>query len=94
MLWIPQYLSVLMMFLVLLYFSMKNHYLPVIIILEVISLFALMISITMCFLVMESPNCFFLILTLLVCEAAMGLSILLSVMKINGNDKISSLLSW
>nr|BBA10517.1 NADH dehydrogenase subunit 4L [Oospira aenigmatica] len=83
-----QYLSVLLMVMTVLFFSTKNHYLTSILILEVITLLSLVISVSMCYMVKEGFNSFFLILTLLVCEAAFGLSILLSVVKTEGNDYI------
>nr|BBA10403.1 NADH dehydrogenase subunit 4L [Euphaedusa spinula]BBA10490.1 NADH dehydrogenase subunit 4L [Euphaedusa spinula] len=90
------YLNILTLLLVLmfyLYLNTMTHFLSALLYLEVMMFLSLMMVIIICLLVTGSIDSFLLILTLAVCEAALGLAILLSFLKVNGNDYIHTKMS-
>nr|BBA10841.1 NADH dehydrogenase subunit 4L [Zaptyx kotoshoensis] len=85
------YLMLLM--LLLLYFSFFNvtkHYISSLMILESMVLVLILISLSMVLTLSEGLAIYMWVLTLSVCEAAMGLSLLMSLLKVNSNDYVNS----
>nr|BBA10298.1 NADH dehydrogenase subunit 4L [Euphaedusa aculus] len=73
-----------------LYTQTKSHYLIVLLYLEVMMLISLMLVNIVSLMVSGSVMAFLLVMTLAVGEAAFGLGMLLSLIKLNGNDFIKS----
>nr|BBA10082.1 NADH dehydrogenase subunit 4L [Stereophaedusa stereoma] len=84
------FLFLLMVLLLLFLFNTKMHYLRAFLILEALMLNALVISIFVLSAVQINPFIFLLLLTFAVCEAGIGLSLLLTYIKMNGSDSIKS----
>nr|BBA10814.1 NADH dehydrogenase subunit 4L [Thaumatoptyx cf. aptyx RM-2016] len=82
------FMLLLLLFLYL--FSVQKHFLSILIILEAMVLLLLIFSLGFTSLLMNSMGIYLWLLTLSVCEAAMGLTLLVSVMKLNGSDMIFS----
>nr|BBA10607.1 NADH dehydrogenase subunit 4L [Atractophaedusa antibouddah] len=82
-------MSLLMVWMSILFFTVQYHYLNCLLILESIMLFALTMILYLYFNAMTSGSMFLLILTLAVCEAALGLVLLVSYVKLSGNDYMS-----
>nr|BBA10406.1 NADH dehydrogenase subunit 4L [Hemiphaedusa aff. amoena RM-2016] len=83
-------LSMLMVFTSFLFFWIKNQYLSALLILEALNLLALLFFIYFSLLFCEGISVFLMVMTLSVCEGALGLTLLLSVVKIHGNDMFST----
>nr|BBA10748.1 NADH dehydrogenase subunit 4L [Zaptyx daemonorum] len=78
----------LCVFLHLYLFFIKNHLLSSLLVLEAMVLMLLLITISFSYLVLESLSLFLFVLTLSVCEAALGLTLLICFVKVNGSDHI------
>nr|BBA10667.1 NADH dehydrogenase subunit 4L [Zaptyx cladoptyx] len=72
-------------------FTIKSHFLSSLLTLEAMVLLLLLFTISFSFYLLESLSVFLFVLTLSVCEATMGLTLLISLVKSKGNDKINSL---
>nr|BBA10439.1 NADH dehydrogenase subunit 4L [Solitariphaedusa miyoshii]BBA10505.1 NADH dehydrogenase subunit 4L [Solitariphaedusa miyoshii]BBA10751.1 NADH dehydrogenase subunit 4L [Solitariphaedusa miyoshii] len=83
-------LSVLMVFLFFIFFYTKLHYLSALLILEACMLIALLLCMCVVFNSFGTSSLFLTIMTLGVCEAALGLTVLLSYIKVKGNDYIQN----
>nr|BBA10385.1 NADH dehydrogenase subunit 4L [Megalophaedusa subulina] len=79
-------LSILL--LAILLFATQHHFLLCLLILECVVLVSLVLTIFILNNSAGSLNIFILVLTLGVCEASLGLSLLVSYIKMNGSDKI------
>nr|BBA10301.1 NADH dehydrogenase subunit 4L [Stereophaedusa hiraseana] len=88
MMYFNNFLFLLMVFLFFFFFNTKMHMLRAFLILEAIMLNTLVISIFILSSFQFEPFMFLLLLTFAVCEAGMGLSLLLTYMKITGSDLI------
>nr|BBA10460.1 NADH dehydrogenase subunit 4L [Stereophaedusa costifera] len=88
MMYFNSYLFLLMVLLFLFLFNTKGHFLRALLILEAIMLNALVISILFLGSLQYEPFMFLLLLTFAVVEAGMGLSLLLTYMKVSGSDMI------
>nr|BBA10169.1 NADH dehydrogenase subunit 4L [Stereophaedusa tryoni miyakejimana]BBA10598.1 NADH dehydrogenase subunit 4L [Stereophaedusa tryoni tryoni] len=86
------FLLFLMVLLVVFLFNTKIHYMRAILILEALMLTALLISFFILSLLHGEPFLFLLVLTFAVCEAALGLSLLLTYIKATGSDMINNVL--
>nr|BBA10343.1 NADH dehydrogenase subunit 4L [Hemiphaedusa koshikijimana] len=86
------FLFLLMVFLTLFLFNTKMHYLRAFLILEALMLNALVISIFTLSSVQINPFTFLILLTFAVCEAGIGLSLLLTYIKMTGSDSIKTTL--
>nr|BBA10103.1 NADH dehydrogenase subunit 4L [Stereophaedusa tabukii] len=86
------FLFLLMVLLFFIFFNTKMHFLRAFLILEALMLNALVITIFVFSSFMFNPFMFLLLLTFAVCEAGMGLSLLLTYIKLNGSDLIKSIL--
>nr|BBA10340.1 NADH dehydrogenase subunit 4L [Stereophaedusa moriyai] len=84
------FLFLLMVLLLFIFFNTKMHMLRALLILEALMLNALLISILMLGGLQFEPLMFLLLLTFAVAEAGMGLSLLLTFMKTTGSDLIKS----
>nr|BBA10016.1 NADH dehydrogenase subunit 4L [Stereophaedusa gouldi]BBA10166.1 NADH dehydrogenase subunit 4L [Stereophaedusa gouldi]BBA10391.1 NADH dehydrogenase subunit 4L [Stereophaedusa gouldi] len=84
------FLFFLMVLLLIFLFNTKIHYMRAILILEAMMLTALLISFYVLSLLHGEPFLFLLLLTFAVCEAALGLSLLLTYIKATGSDMIKS----
>nr|BBA10646.1 NADH dehydrogenase subunit 4L [Tyrannophaedusa mikado] len=83
-------LAMLLVLLAIIFFSNKRSFLSALLVLETIVLASLLISISLLWVWGNSLFLFVLLLTFGVCEAGMGLSLLLSYIKITGNAIISA----
>nr|BBA10571.1 NADH dehydrogenase subunit 4L [Megalophaedusa puellaris] len=83
-------LSLLMVFLLLLFFSYQSVYLNALLVLESMVLSSLVLSLFLLSTSMNNLYIFMLLLTLGVCEAGLGLSLLMSYIKITGSSYIMS----
>nr|BBA10178.1 NADH dehydrogenase subunit 4L [Stereophaedusa cymatodes] len=86
------FLFLLMVLLFLFLFNTKMNYLRAFLILEALMMNALVISVFVLSSIQINPFIFLLLLTFAVCEAGMGLSLLLTYIKMNGSDMIKSTL--
>nr|BBA10349.1 NADH dehydrogenase subunit 4L [Stereophaedusa ophidoon] len=84
------YLLLLMVFLMMIFFNTKLHFLRSFLVLEAMMLTALIITITMLSSFQTEPFMFLTLLTFAVIEAALGLSLLLSYIKITGSDSMNN----
>nr|BBA10109.1 NADH dehydrogenase subunit 4L [Stereophaedusa cymatodes] len=84
------FLFLLMVLLLLFLFNTKMNYLRAFLILEALMMNALVISVFVLSSIQFNPFIFLLLLTFAVCEAGMGLSLLLTYIKMNGSDLIKS----
>nr|BBA10202.1 NADH dehydrogenase subunit 4L [Stereophaedusa vasta] len=84
------FLFLLMVLLLFFLFNTKMHMLRALLILEAMMLNALVISIFVLGYLQLEPSLFLLLLTFAVCEAGMGLSLLLTYIKTTGSDMIKS----
>nr|BBA10253.1 NADH dehydrogenase subunit 4L [Oospira splendens] len=88
------FLTMLSLFLVvssLLFWKNKSYFISSLLILENMMLISLLILIFLSINVLGEHGLFLLVLTFSVAEAALGLSILVGYIKINGNQNISAL---
>nr|BBA10478.1 NADH dehydrogenase subunit 4L [Megalophaedusa dalli] len=83
-------LSIQMVTLFFLFFATKKLYLTALLILKSMLLTALVLSIFILSISSSSLCIFILLLTLAVCEAGLGLSVLMSYIKITGGNYIQS----
>nr|BBA10508.1 NADH dehydrogenase subunit 4L [Megalophaedusa aurantiaca] len=83
-------LAMLLVFFSYIIFSTKKYILSSLLVLEAFVLLSLILSISFMDLSGYSLSFFILLLTFGVCEAGLGLSLLLSYIKASGNDVISS----
>nr|BBA10148.1 NADH dehydrogenase subunit 4L [Stereophaedusa vasta] len=90
MLYFNNFLFLLMVLMLFFLFNTKMHMLRGLLILEAMMLNALMMSIFILGNLQLEPYLFLLLLTFAVCEAGMGLSLLLTYIKIVGSDSIKS----
>nr|BBA10304.1 NADH dehydrogenase subunit 4L [Stereophaedusa japonica] len=88
MMFFNNYLFLLMVFLFFFLFNTKGHLLRALLILETMMLNALVISVNFLGSLQYEPFMFLLLLTFAVVEAGMGLSLLLTYMKVSGGDTI------
>lgn len=74
----------------------KSHIIVLLLILECIILILLVYLFFILIEITSNPNIFLLILSFRACEAALGLSILVSLMRYYGNDSINTIirLKW
>nr|BBA10799.1 NADH dehydrogenase subunit 4L [Zaptyx noviluna] len=72
------------------FYSVYSHLLSTLIILEAMVLFLLLFTVSYTMFNMEGLTIYLFTLTLSVCEASLGLSLLMSFVKMKGNDLISS----
>nr|BBA10205.1 NADH dehydrogenase subunit 4L [Stereophaedusa nugax] len=86
------FLTLLMVLLLLFFFNTKTHYMRAFLILEAMMLTALLISFYVLSLLQVEPFLFLLLLTFAVCEAGLGLSLLLTYIKTTGSDQIKNTL--
>nr|BBA10346.1 NADH dehydrogenase subunit 4L [Stereophaedusa azumai] len=84
------YLIMLMVFLMLIFFNTKLHFLRSFLVLEAMMLTALLVTITVLSMVQTEPFMFMTLLTFAVIEAGLGLSLLLSYVKITGSDSMKT----
>nr|BBA10664.1 NADH dehydrogenase subunit 4L [Stereophaedusa mima] len=84
------YLLLLMVVLMLILLNSKRHFMRAFLILEVMMLTALLITINMLSSVQLEPFMFLTLLTFAVIEAGLGLSLLLSYIKVTGSDVIKN----
>nr|BBA10553.1 NADH dehydrogenase subunit 4L [Zaptyx exodonta] len=76
-------------------YSNYFHYLSSLLILESMVLFLLVFMVSFSYVLLESLMIYLFVLTLSVCEAALGLTLLISLVKLKSNDLIYSCsLSW
>nr|BBA10280.1 NADH dehydrogenase subunit 4L [Stereophaedusa una] len=80
------YLLLLMVLFMFIFFNVKFHFLRAFLILEAMMLTALLITISLLSSVQTEPFMFLTLLTFAVIEAGLGLSLLLSFIKLTGND--------
>ena len=73
--------------------SYQNHTLNLLISLEALMLSLLLFTYSVFMLLGTSAHLFLVLLTFAACEAALGLSLLVSILRIRGNDSIISLRS-
>nr|BBA10217.1 NADH dehydrogenase subunit 4L [Zaptyx polita] len=88
-----KFLSLLMLMLIILYlylFTVFNSFLSTLMVLEAMVLITLIIISVFSFNLSEGINIFLIVLTLSVCEATLGLTLLISFVKFKGNDLINS----
>nr|BBA10580.1 NADH dehydrogenase subunit 4L [Zaptyx entospira] len=71
-------------------YSTYYHYLSALLILESMVLFLLVFMVTFSYCLLESLMIYCFVLTLSVCEAALGLTLMITLVKLKGNDLISS----
>nr|BBA10601.1 NADH dehydrogenase subunit 4L [Reinia nakadai] len=83
-------LSVLVVILLFRLQLVNKHFLSGLIVLEALSVVVLTLSLILMTLLNSTVSGFLIILTFAVCEAAIGLSLLLCYMKLNGSDLIKS----
>nr|BBA10292.1 NADH dehydrogenase subunit 4L [Megalophaedusa aratorum] len=83
-------LLALLMVVSLLFFYSRNHYLSALLFLEIMVLFSLVISFFLILDVMSQLTIYIMLLTLGVCEASLGLALLMSCLKENGSDLIKA----
>nr|BBA10235.1 NADH dehydrogenase subunit 4L [Stereophaedusa japonica] len=88
MMFFNSYLFLLMVLLYIFLFNTKVHLLRALLILETMMLNALVISVFFLSSLQYEPFMFLLLLTFAVVEAGMGLSLLLTYMKVSGGDMI------
>nr|BBA10382.1 NADH dehydrogenase subunit 4L [Zaptyx pattalus] len=81
---------ILLVVLHLFFMSTKKHLLAALLSLEAMVLILLIFSLSISFMILEGLNLYLFILTLSVSEAALGLALLMSYVKLKGSDLISS----
>nr|BBA10685.1 NADH dehydrogenase subunit 4L [Oligozaptyx hedleyi] len=74
-------------------YSIYNHYLSALLVMESMVLMLLVFTVTFSFILLDGLMIYLFVLTLSVCEAALGLTLLISLMKLSSNDMISNLSS-
>nr|BBA10829.1 NADH dehydrogenase subunit 4L [Hemiphaedusa aff. magaensis RM-2016] len=74
-------------------FSITHYFLSSLLVLEAMTLVLLILSIFFCFNLMEGYSMYLITLTLMVCDASIGLTVLVSFVKIHSNDLVSTLSS-
>nr|BBA10463.1 NADH dehydrogenase subunit 4L [Zaptyx stimpsoni strictaluna] len=72
------------------FFSTFKHYLSALLSLEAMILVLLVFVLTINFMFIEGLGIYMFVLTLSVCEAAVGLTLLISVVKFKSNDLINN----
>nr|BBA10262.1 NADH dehydrogenase subunit 4L [Stereophaedusa hemileuca hemileuca] len=80
----------LMVLILLFFFNTKNHFMVALLILETLMLITLVISIYLLSLLQIEPFMFLVLLTFAVCEAGLGLSLLLTYIKTTGSDMLKN----
>nr|BBA10277.1 NADH dehydrogenase subunit 4L [Zaptyx tantilla] len=70
-----------------------SRFLATLLSLEAMVLLLLIITISMSYTILESFSVYLFVLSLSVCEAALGLTLLVSLVKFKGNDMISNFTS-
>nr|BBA10703.1 NADH dehydrogenase subunit 4L [Zaptyx hyperoptyx] len=70
--------------------KIKLHFLGALLTLEAMVLFLLILTVSLSYSTLEGLNIYYFVLTLSVCEAAFGLTLLISVVKLKGSDLINS----
>nr|BBA10025.1 NADH dehydrogenase subunit 4L [Stereophaedusa goniopoma]BBA10466.1 NADH dehydrogenase subunit 4L [Stereophaedusa japonica]BBA10472.1 NADH dehydrogenase subunit 4L [Phaedusa pallens]BBA10778.1 NADH dehydrogenase subunit 4L [Stereophaedusa goniopoma] len=90
MMFFHNYLFLLMVLLLFFLFNTKGHLLRALLILEAMMLNALVISVLFLGSLQYEPFMFLFIMTFAVVEAGMGLSLLLTYMKVSGGDTIKA----
>nr|BBA10019.1 NADH dehydrogenase subunit 4L [Megalophaedusa proba caryostoma] len=86
----PLILLTLLFVLICSFFSIKKHFLAALLLLESIVLISLLITLFVLGFESGSLYIFIMVLTLGVCEAGLGLSLLISFIKITSTDLLSS----
>nr|BBA10691.1 NADH dehydrogenase subunit 4L [Stereophaedusa neniopsis]BBA10850.1 NADH dehydrogenase subunit 4L [Stereophaedusa neniopsis] len=86
-----KFLLLLMVMMFIFLYNTKTHFMVALLLMETIMLSALVMSIFMFSLSQFEPFIFLLLLTFAVCEAALGLSLLLTYIKVTGSDMINSM---
>nr|BBA10376.1 NADH dehydrogenase subunit 4L [Zaptyx dolichoptyx] len=81
---------VLLVFLHLYLFSTKFHFLGALLTLEAMVLILLVLTVSLSYWTLEGLNIYYFVLTLSVCEAAFGLTLLISIVKLKGSDLINA----
>nr|BBA10373.1 NADH dehydrogenase subunit 4L [Zaptyx oxypomatica] len=71
-------------------FSIRSYFLSSLMVLQAMVLTLLLFAVIFSFCLLEGLGVFLFILTLSVCEAALGLTLLISLVKLNGNDLINT----
>nr|BBA10823.1 NADH dehydrogenase subunit 4L [Zaptyx lushanensis] len=71
-------------------FTISSYFLSTLLTLEAMVLILLIFSVVFSFNLMEGLSMYLFILTLSVCEASIGLTLLISLVKVQGNDFIKS----
>nr|BBA10238.1 NADH dehydrogenase subunit 4L [Zaptyx inversiluna] len=85
------YFSVIMLVVIHIYFySIYSHLLSALMLLEAMVLFLLFFTVSFTINNLEGLTIYLFTLTLSVCEASLGLSLLMSMVKMKGNDLIKS----
>nr|BBA10085.1 NADH dehydrogenase subunit 4L [Zaptyx pinto] len=91
------YLMMFYLFLLLVFqlylFNTSSHFLTSLLVLESMVLSLLLFSLAFSYPIIEGLSIYVFILTLSVCEAALGLTILISLVKLKSNDMISNYIS-
>nr|BBA10244.1 NADH dehydrogenase subunit 4L [Stereophaedusa japonica] len=90
MMFFNNYLFLLMVLLFFFLYNTKGHFLRALLILEAMMLNALVISVLFLGSLQYEPFMFLFLLTFAVVEAGMGLSLLLTYMKVSGGDMIKT----
>nr|BBA10421.1 NADH dehydrogenase subunit 4L [Reinia masaoi] len=85
-------ISILMVILVFRLSFCKRHFLSMLILLESLMVVTLVFSLSVVLLLPNSMSSFLLVITFVVCEAAMGVALLLSYIQMNGSDLIGTLI--
>uniref|UniRef100_A0AB38ZHC2 NADH-ubiquinone oxidoreductase chain 4L n=1 Tax=Ledropsis sp. 1 XYW-2023a TaxID=3078463 RepID=A0AB38ZHC2_9HEMI len=73
---------------------MRKHTLMALISLEFMMMSALMVIMMYCLMTKSSLYTFMFMMTLLVCEGVLGLSIMVNMIRCQGNDFMNSMFSW
>nr|BBA10247.1 NADH dehydrogenase subunit 4L [Hemiphaedusa minuta] len=84
-------LAVLMVLLFIRFFNMQKHFLSALLLLESMVVIMLMSVLALMLLLNDTKVAWFLLVTFAVAEAALGLSMLISYIKINKNDYIKTM---
>nr|BBA10670.1 NADH dehydrogenase subunit 4L [Oligozaptyx hedleyi] len=71
-------------------YSIYYHFLSALLVLESMVLKLLVFTVTFSFILLEGLMIYLFVLTLSVCEAALGLTLLISLKKMSGKDMITS----
>nr|BBA10154.1 NADH dehydrogenase subunit 4L [Reinia hungerfordiana hungerfordiana] len=83
-------ISVLMVFLLIRLQFISKYYMSTLLVLESVMVVSLMITLYLSMKIFLGISVFLILLTFIVCEAALGLTLLLTYIKVNGSDYINS----